>query len=76
MIPQPQPETMKKKKPQITQITQIFFVFFSCFSWIIFIEARHECARAFTLRRMKTDTNELAQHIGPPCHGALAAGGN
>ena len=24
------------------------------------------CARAFTRRRMKTGTNELAQHIGPP----------
>jgi serpin B len=39
-----------------------------------FMAARHYCARAFTRRRMKTNTNELAQHIGPPCHGAQHIG--
>jgi hypothetical protein len=31
--------------------------------------ARHDCVRAVTRRRMKTNTNELAQHIGPPRRG-------
>ena len=41
------PDTMKKRKPQITQITQIFLVFLSCLScvsWIIFIAVPHDAA--------------------------------
>jgi ubiquinone/menaquinone biosynthesis C-methylase UbiE len=36
--------------------------------------APHDSARAFTPRRMKTNTNELAQHIGSPRRGVFTAG--
>jgi WD40 repeat protein len=36
-----------------------------------FIAACHNGVRADTPKRMKTDTNELAQHIGPPRRGVL-----
>jgi ribonuclease BN (tRNA processing enzyme) len=39
------------------------------FSLVFFIVVPHD-GRADTLRRMKTDTNELAQHIGSPRRGA------
>jgi serine phosphatase RsbU (regulator of sigma subunit) len=36
--------------------------------------ASHDWVRAFTQRRMKTNTNELAQHIGSPRRGVIMAG--
>jgi hypothetical protein len=38
-------------------------------SFIFLMIAPHDWARAFTPRRMKTNTNELAQHIGSPRRG-------
>jgi serpin B len=36
-----------------------------------FMVAIHDCVRAFTRRRMKTNTNEIAQHIGSPRRGVF-----
>ena len=50
-----------------------FFASLRVSSRLIFIVAPHDCARAFARKRMKTDTNGLAQHIGSPRRGVFLA---